>query len=774
MTVFHNAPRPKLVDGLLAVPMHIINVSATITFDAATQSASATAEMTFEVGPDAGSPIFDLRQTIISATLNGVVITIGDLVHHDFGLGLDHGLRIIDRTLAAGSTHVLSLTYAVDLPNAPNARDVVWLASDQLSFDFHLSDLNPSRYLESWLPSNMLFDQFPVALTVVLAGAPPHTLISNGAVIQNALNDWSVVFPAHFATCSHFLKIEADDRVTLQTGSVALSGGAVSIELMKLTSDLALDLVAAQTSLASFLSDFDASIGSYMHGDRFVAYLTSFSSHSMEYDGATTSQISALEHEVFHSWWARGLLPASGEDGWLDEAWTTYMVGTPSAIPLDMTDSPVQMWQGNPWKRNTHNSAYGHGSRVFSGIAAEIGLVPLQSYMAQIYTENTDRHFSTPGIEAELIRRSGDFAIADIFDRFVYGGDSAAPGAANLHLRDAIDDTGAEPYPGTFWLSPDVWVRNESDDGTTPQAPEFGQDNWLYARVHNRGNATARSFVVGWKLQVWAGTQFVYPGDWLPLTGAVVGFDLAPGQSQIVKTRWPAADIPAEGTHGCLLAMVWCADDRPAPGRHVWEEDTLGQRNLTIVDNTANEWEHFSFRIGSRHSRNTKIARLEVVRPRELPEIEVLITHKDPRRIKALLRSAEMLAAHTLPTINPVIREIVPNQIALSHIANLMLAKGSRLLIGKPTDLMHRKGPAAVRLTKDPRGWLALAFDPGHRVGFDIGLAAGEIRCFTLCVRTPKAMKSQPRIDIVQRDARNRAVGGFSIQFSHDKMKEDQ
>lgn len=774
MNVFQNAPPPSLVDGLQAVPIHITNVAAAITFAAAMQSASATAEMAFEVGPDTGSPIFDLRQTITGASLDGTAIAVDDLAHHDFGPGTSHGLRIIDRTLAAGTAHVLNLTYNVDQPDAPNARDVVWLPGNRLSFDFHLSDLNPSRYLESWLPSNLLFDQFGVTLTIVLADAPPHTLISNGAVTQNAQNDWTVVFPNHFASCSHFLMIEADNRVTLQTGSVALSGGPVSIELMKLTSDTALDLVTSEASLAAFLTDFDASVGPYMHGDRFTAYLTSFSSHSMEYDGATTSRIGALQHEVFHSWWARGLLPATGEDGWLDEAWTTYMVGSPSAIPMDMADPPVQMWQGDPWIRNTHNAAYGHGSRVFAGIAAEIGLASLQTHMAQIYTGRTGRHVSTPGVEAELIRRSGDFAIADIFDRFVYGGNSAAPGAANLHLRDATDDTGAEPYTDDFWLSPDVWVRNAPDDGTTPQAPEFGQDNWLYARVHNRGNATARSFAIGWKLQVWAGTQFIYPGDWFPLTGAAVGFDLSPGQSQIIKTRWPASDIPPVDTHGCLLAMAWCTNDRPVPGRHVWEEDTLAQRNLTIVDNVANEWEHFAFRIGSRHSRNAENARLELVRPLGLPDTEVLITHRNPARIKALLRSAEVLVARTPPKPNPIIREIIPTQIQLSHIAHLTPAKGSRLLIGKHADMIHPKGPAGVHLTKDPSGQLALAFDPGRRVGLDIGLAKGDILGFTLCVRRPKSIEKQPRFDIVQRDARDRVVGGFSVQFSPDNKKECQ
>ena len=46
---------------------------------------------------------------------------------------------------------------------------------------------------------------------------------------------------------------------------------------------------------------------------------------------------------------------------------------------------------------------------------------------------------------------------------------------------------------GRFWDSPDLWVRNSDDGGLAHQNPEFGQDNWLYARVRNRSaTATAR------------------------------------------------------------------------------------------------------------------------------------------------------------------------------------------------------------------------------------------------------------------------------------------
>ncbi|NOD88224.1 MULTISPECIES: hypothetical protein [unclassified Ruegeria] len=762
MTALLHVPVPKLVDGFNAVPIRITNVTGSFEFDATTQTATASAVMEFDVGPHSGFPIFDIRQTIQAATFNGSSIAVSDLAHHDFGPGNDHALRIINRNLMAGSSHVLTLAYALQEPQSPNARDVIWLPSGALSFDFHLSDLNPARYLESWLPSNLLFDQFPVTLDIALTGAAAHTLISNGSITQNGSNTWTVAFPAHFAPCSHMLMIEADSEITQQIGTVNLSGGPVALELTKRATDADLNLNSSEMALASFLTDMDGEVGPYMHGDRYVAYLTSFNSHSMEYDGATTSRIGALEHEVFHSWWARGLIPATGEDGWLDEAWTTYMTTTPDAAPLDMTDPPVAMWQNDPWRRNTNGAAYGHGSDVFSGIAAEIGIAPLQSHMAAIYNTRERRHFSTPLVEAELIRRSGSFAIADIFDRFVYGGNTDLPGSANLHLRDAIDDTGAEPYTGMFWRSPDVWVRNSPDGGTTQQPPEAGQDNWLYARVTNRGSATARSFVVGWKMQVWAGTQFEYPGDWLPLTGAAVGFDLAPGASQIVCTKWPASDIPPEGTHGCLLAMVWCADDRPVPGRHVWEEDTLAQRNMTVVDEHPDEWEHRPFRIGSRHSPTSQIARIELHRPRAFPELEVLITHKDPARIKMLLSSAKDRKSSRRKKQRPIALHLASRRFDLSDTVQIRAADGSCLIVGDHQGNDHQ-GPTQIHLIKDPRGQLAIAFDPGHRSGFDIALDKGEVLGFELCFRMPNTKGKPQHFNVVQFNDRGRMQGGFTI-----------
>jgi hypothetical protein len=40
----------------------------------------------------------------------------------------------------------------------------------------------------------------------------------------------------------------------------------------------------------------------------------------MEYDGGTTTASGNLKHETYHTWWGRGLKPASQNDAWWDEA----------------------------------------------------------------------------------------------------------------------------------------------------------------------------------------------------------------------------------------------------------------------------------------------------------------------------------------------------------------------------------------------------------------------------------------------------------------------
>ncbi len=775
LNIFRHAPEIKVVDGLAAVPIHITQVNATVIFNGASKTAQGSAEMQFEVGPYSGYPFFDLRQPLSSALLDGVAVPASEIGHHDFGGGSDADLRVIERSLVAGSSHTLSLNYSISTPLSPNGQAPSWESdSTRLWFNIFLSDLNPARYLESWLPSNLLFDLFPVNLNIqIINSSHSHTLISNGTVSAVGSNEWSIDFPATFVSCSPLIIIGAVDRVEELTTNVTLTGGVViQLELLKRSNDVSLNLVTAASTLAAYLNDNHVNVGAYMHGNRYTAYLSSTSIHSMEYDGGTTSSLSALKHEVYHSWWARGMSPACGDDGWFDEGWTSYNANGPVETPFDLTDAPVTLWQNNPFVRKTPNSSYSSGLNFFAGLASELGLSTLLSYMSGIYTDRLDRRYTTPEIEAELIRRSGRLDLARYFDRFVYGfGNLSAGATPDVYLRDAFDDTGAVPYSGTFWNSPDVWVRRMDDGGSSHQNPEWGQDNWFYARIRNRGNATARSVVVGFKIKTWAGTQFVYPGDWFPLTAVTVGFDLEPGESKIVKARWPKEDIPSTGTHGCLLAVVYNSDDIPAGGTHVWEHNNLAQRNMTVVDLVANESMLLPVWIGSQYFWDTQFHTLELSRPKKWPHLQVALTHENPSVVKEFFQSFERLkSCAESSSVKTRLEFKAPSEISLRDgAATLQVAKGSRVVIQPAVAERLDRMPLQANLIRCRHSKRDLIqYEPGYNVAFPIALSKAERQTMYLQLTAPKDAKAGERIviDLMQRNARGRIVGGVSVQIN--------
>lgn len=117
-TNFDLAPPSVTVDGLAATPIEIQHIIARLAFDGASSSATGDATLEFVVGPDGGCPIFDLRQTVTAAWLDGNPLTPAQVAHHDFGGGAGAELQVVDTARAAGSAHTLRLTYGLGPPHA--------------------------------------------------------------------------------------------------------------------------------------------------------------------------------------------------------------------------------------------------------------------------------------------------------------------------------------------------------------------------------------------------------------------------------------------------------------------------------------------------------------------------------------------------------------------------------------------------------------------------------------------------------------------------------
>lgn len=750
-TNFDLAPPPATVDGLQAVPVDIQSIDAHLTFEGATASGTADVTLQFVMGPVDGHPVFDLRQTITAAWLDGASLAPAKLAEHDFGGGADAQLRIVEVSLAAWTTHALRLTYNLGPPQAPTIGsylpEMVWSAGPRLHFNFGFTDLGPGRYLEAWIPANLIFDQFTLALDIQIVGtAIAHTVITNGTVTGISANHWSVAFPSRFTALSPMLELGATDALSSATGTVVLpvSAQTVNIEAWKLASN-AESLATQIANLQTWLAGNETAVGPYVHGNRFVAYINV---GGMEYEGGTTSSPGALQHETFHSWWARGVKPSSQDDGWFDEAWTVFNVDQPSsALPFDFHAPPVMLCPRNAWVRKSAAASYTSGYRFFEGVAALLGVGVLKSLLRDFYPLHVARPFRTQEFEEFLVARTGNADLVDAFHRFVYGFDDPAP-VPDLWLHDAPGDPGSDFWPGSFWDSPDLWVRNADDGGTSHQSPELGHDNWFYARVSNRhASAVARHFVVCFNVKTFAGTQFVYPADFLPCTAAAAGFDLGPGQSVIVKARWPAADVPPAGTHACMLAAVLARSERPAPGAHAWEHNNLTQKNLTIVDLAPDAVYLLPFVVPAQPIARARRYDIELVRPERHAGMVATLVHKTGRLFadKAQMRRLAAARGRTLcrePDLRETLREC-------GHFDGAERPKGS-------TATSHFEDAAETD------------FPPGKVGRVSISLKPSESALFALRLKVPaEARRGEVlRLDLVQRAAGAKPImGGLAAEI---------
>jgi hypothetical protein len=758
---FHLAPPPKTIDGLLAVPIDIESIAAVFTFDGSTETASADATITYTVGPTAGNPIVDLRQNITQAWLDGVLFAVAQLGHHNFGSGPFTDLRVIEAVQAAGSVHTLRLRYTLALPNSQLGGSYLpaleWSAGPKLRFVFGLSDLNRARYAEAWLPSNLIFDQYSITLEIrIINTMAAHSVITNGVVTSLGPNHWQISFPGRSSAVSPLLEVRASDTVTQQTDTVLLpvSGKTVTIEAWKPTSSM-VNLTAQINNIKTLLADNENDYGAYLHDERFVAFFNG--TGGMEYEGGTTTSTGALLHETFHSWFARGVKPASQADGWWDEGFTTFHDdGADDAIPFDFSDPPVLLCSRDPWQRHTPSNSYTNGSNFWKGMASLLGVSNLNALMGDIYASHKGNPVSTQMIEEFLLRKSGNAQVVDAFHRFVYGLSNPSP-TPDLWIKDDPTHGGADQWGGVFWDSPDLWTRNADDGGTTHQPPEYGQDNWLYARVRNKAGAGAADhFVVAFHSRGFAGTEFVYPADFLPCIAAKSEFDLAPGNTRIVKARWPRALVPSAGTHTCLLASVITRGDHPVANRHVWEHNNLAQKNLTVVDLLPDTFMILPVVIANWQRELDPMFDLEVWKARTAAGVNLSLIH----RSKEFFR----LAKAEVKRFNPEFTKpaLLPEQIRLEcggYIPGPPSVDRGRIMTSDTPDLVLRRFPDSWE-ARFPEGVKA-------RMAVEIPPFTQRVVGLKVALRAQAKIGQSLKLHFVQRhSATQQIVGGVAVQVN--------
>ena len=175
----------------------------------------------------------------------------------------------------------------------------------------------------------------------------------------------------------------------------------------------------------------------------------------------------------------------------------------------------------------------------------------------------------------------------------------------DVYVRDNLADTGEEPYGGTYlYASPDIINRTalsadpvtefaDLTDDALWQNVEFGQNNYVYVRVHNRGDDDGDATI---NVYFAPASAFGTPASWTHV-GNLLETAIVPGSVRIAgPLTFPSALIPAIG-HYCMIAVITDGLD-PAPDHtliasvsdyllYVRNTNNIAYRNMDVVDMVA-------------------------------------------------------------------------------------------------------------------------------------------------------------------------------------------
>ncbi len=188
--------------------------------------------------------------------------------------------------------------------------------------------------------------------------------------------------------------------------------------------------------------------------------------------------------------------------------------------------------------------------------------------------------------------------------------------SVDLYVKDSDEDIGEEPNvinPNT-WSSPSIWVRNQYDEFSEHQNPEYDpiQPNYIKVRVGDRGCSTSSGndqLTVYWSK---ATTSLSWDYQWIgnsfnngPLIGNIIGtVTIPPIESYkeiILSIPWTTMPNPNDYNnitpypwHFCLLSRIVSSDDSMTFPEtemlysNVTNNNNIAQKNVTIVDIVPN------------------------------------------------------------------------------------------------------------------------------------------------------------------------------------------
>jgi hypothetical protein len=215
-------------------------------------------------------------------------------------------------------------------------------------------------FLEQYIPSNFEFDQYQIKLNLNFAGTKKakQDIYTNGRVVSTSPNSFEVTFPEYFTvSCPYFHLTPKGQKKRIDFTYKSVDGRHLPVTVY--TSWWSHPKKFKKEAEKIF-KELEADYGPWGH-DGLVAYETLPGTGGMEHSGATQTSLAALDHEMLHSYFAKGIMPANGNSGWIDEAIASWRdKGYQRNPTTGFTGS--NLGGHSVYKRNTDDRAYALGA----------------------------------------------------------------------------------------------------------------------------------------------------------------------------------------------------------------------------------------------------------------------------------------------------------------------------------------------------------------------------------------------------------------------------
>lgn len=352
VTAAHAAPPSFSIGSDRAVFVDFTTADYRMTFDIGALAVPTVSVLRFRQA-EAGRAVFDLVAEPTRVRLDGRDVTAPVVASPDGATKF----RVLSAVSQPGD-HVLEVEH--------DAGDAFEYSSrNGLGGGFFMNDLKDRGLLEAIVPASFEYDEVDMHLHAEVVNDSrnvAYEVHTNGELRQQG-NVFDIRFPRYFNEASPYFHLtRAGAFHTWGFDQVERSGRVVPVEIYTKHLELKGQFEAV---VRDTLTELEADYGPFPHAKVVVYGTKTETGGGMEYAGATVSDLAAIPHELTHSYFGRGLRPANGDAGWIDESlasWRDYGYRTRTEPGYEGANMGGQ----SPYKRFTDRRAYTLGARFMA------------------------------------------------------------------------------------------------------------------------------------------------------------------------------------------------------------------------------------------------------------------------------------------------------------------------------------------------------------------------------------------------------------------------